>query len=94
MEKRTNHENNPTPLTPDEIRTRIAELDREIIALTSTSHLSEVPKKNELGSSLEEGGIEGELNFNDFSAEEGRVKHLRDEKAALQARLDSLSQAA
>lgn len=84
----------PQPLSPEEIQARIAELDREIIALTTTSHLSEVPMKNELGSSLEESGLEEESNFNDFSKEEARVKHLREEKAELQSRLESLAKAA
>ena len=78
----------PTTLSPERIRARIAEIDRLIISLTTTAHLAEVPAKNEISSSQEDDPIEGEMNFNDFSAEEEHVKHLRDEKAALQAQLE------
>ena len=84
----------PSQKTAEEIQAEIAEIDREIIASEDPLHLSDISANNELGTSLEESGLEEESNERDFAQEAAKIKHLRDRKQELQNQLNRLQEAA
>lgn len=78
----------PEVMTIKQIRERIGQIDASIIALEG--RLNKIPGENELGTSLEDDGLEGEANAVSFGFAANEIGELRKEKQELEEKLERL----
>lgn len=79
---------NKKEISSEEIRSRIAQIDAAIIA--SINGLNKVPAENELGTSIDDDGLEGEANEIAYGLRQNEIEELRREKAELEKMLEEI----